>query len=289
MMTANSVRVWFITGASQGLGLEIARAALAAGDAVVATSRDANRALAALGGRQAQLLVLPLDLHDEAACVNAVRAALERFTRIDVLVNNAGYGIIGALEEVGDDDVRRVFDVNVFGLLRVTRAVLPYMRAQRSGHIVNISSVAGLAGLAGFGVYNGTKFAVEGLSEALAQELAPLGIHVTIVEPGPFRTQFLAGSLRIVACEIDDYATTAGQMRAYAATQDGQQPGDPVKAAVAIRAAVADPEPPLHLILGAAGLARATGKFDALRAEIERWRSVTLAADYDANEPPATP
>jgi len=175
-----------------------------------------------------------------------------------------------------------VFDVNVFGLLRVTRAVLPVMRAQRGGHVVNLSSIGGLVGFAGFGIYNATKFAVEGLSEAMAKELAPLGIGVTLVEPGPYRTDFLGGSLAVARTELADYAGTSGTIREARSTRHGAQAGDPVRAADAIVAAVTSEKPPLHLVLGAYAYKCLEDKLAALRGDTERWRELALATDYPA-------
>ena len=205
----NFKRVWMITGAARGIGARITEAALARGEAVVATSRDAASLQKRFPESDA-LLALPLDVTDEAQAAAAVQSALARFGRIDVLVNNAGYGLLGAVEEATADEVRRLYDTNVFGLLNVTRAVLPAMRARRSGHVINISSLGGYQSGPGFGVYCSTKFAVEGLSEALHGELAPLGIHVTVVEPGYFRTDFLdSNSLAVSPRILDDYAASA--------------------------------------------------------------------------------
>jgi NAD(P)-dependent dehydrogenase (short-subunit alcohol dehydrogenase family) len=192
-------RVWFITGTSQGFGRELVRASLQRGDSVMATSRNPQAVAAAFSAAADRLLAVSMDLRNSAQISSVVDQAIKRFGRIDILVNNAGYGVTGAVEEASDSEIASIYETNVFGLLRVTRAVLPYLRKQRSGHIVNISSIGGLTGMPGWGIYNSTKFAVEGLSEALAAELAPLGIGVTIVEPGPFRTDFLGGSLEKAA------------------------------------------------------------------------------------------
>ena len=235
-MTSNTSfpRIWMVTGASRGIGARITEAALAQGDAVVATARDAA-ALQQRFGHNAALLALPLDVTDEAQAARAVAAALDRFGRIDVLVNNAGYGLLGAVEEASADEVRRLYETNVFGLLNVTRAVLPAMRARRQGHVINISSLGGYQSAAGFGLYCSTKFAVEGLTEALHAELAPLGIHVTAVQPGYFRTDFLdAASLAVSPRILDDYAASAGQVRVAATQINHQQPGDPLRLAQAL-------------------------------------------------------
>jgi NAD(P)-dependent dehydrogenase (short-subunit alcohol dehydrogenase family) len=273
-------RVWFITGTSQGFGHELVRAALGRGDRVVATSRDPKKVASNFPHAADRLLVMPMDLHQPVQIAAVVEAAVARFGRIDVLVNNAGFGIIGAVEEVSDAEIEKVFEINVFGLLRVTRAVLPVMRAQHSGHVVNLSSIGGLVGFAGFGIYNATKFAVEGLSEALAKETAPLGIHVTLVEPGPYRTDFLGGSLAIAQTEVADYAATAGQIRTARTTRHGAQAGDPVRAADAIVQAVTSDQPPLHLLLGAYAYQIAEQKLAALREEMNGWRELAVSTDY---------
>jgi NAD(P)-dependent dehydrogenase (short-subunit alcohol dehydrogenase family) len=205
---------------------------------------------------------------------------LNAFGRIDVIVNNAGHGLLGAIEEAQDVEIASVFETNIFGLLRVTRAALPFLREQRSGHVVNLSSIGGLVGLPGWGIYNATKFAVEGISEALAAELAPLGIGVTVVEPGPFRTDFLGGSLATVAGTIPDYDQTAGSTRIYRDRNNGVQAGDPRRAAEAIVNAVVTKTAPLHLLLGKVAYDRATKKLEALRDDFETWRDITLSTDY---------
>jgi NAD(P)-dependent dehydrogenase (short-subunit alcohol dehydrogenase family) len=223
------MKTWFITGASRGFGALIMEAALAT-DAVVATARDPSSI-----ADHPRLLKLPLDVTNEVQARDAAARAIETFGRIDVLVNNAGYGLLGAVEEASAVEVERVFATNVFGLLNVTRAILPYMRSQRSGHIINMSSIGGYASSPGWGVYCATKFSVEGVSEALSIELAPLGIHSTVVEPGYFRTDFLsAQSLSNTAVIIGDYAETVGKMRTFAAAIHDQQPGDPRRLAQAI-------------------------------------------------------
>ena len=273
-----------ITGAARGIGAKIADAALAAGDALVATARDAG-AVATRFGEGPSVLPLRLDVTDEAQAAAAVEAAVARFGRIDVLINNAGYGLVGAVEEASATDVRRIYETNVFGLLNVTRAVLVQMRRQRSGHIVNISSLGGYRAAAGFGVYSSTKFAVEGLSEALRDEVAPLGIHVTVVEPGYFRTDFLdSTSLVESQHRIDDYAGTAGAVRSRAATLSHQQPGDPDKLATAIVTLVEAKEPPLRLPLGTDAIARIEEKHAFVEREVRAWRSLAASTDFT---PPA--
>jgi NAD(P)-dependent dehydrogenase (short-subunit alcohol dehydrogenase family) len=279
-MKINNQLVWMITGTSQGFGHELVRAALQRGDSVIATSRNPHKVAAAFPEASDRLLAVPMDLRDPAQISSAVQAGLARFERIDVLVNNAGHGLIGAVEEASDAEIANVHETNVFGLLRVTRAVLPHFRKRRSGHVVNLSSIGGIIGIAGFGIYNSTKFAVEGLSEALAHEVAPLGIRVTIVEPGPFRTDFLGGSLAVAGKTLADYDQTSGRTRAGATERHGNQPGDPVRAAEAIIRAVTSENPPRHLLLGRFAYDHATAKLDTLRKEYEAWREVTLGADF---------
>jgi NAD(P)-dependent dehydrogenase (short-subunit alcohol dehydrogenase family) len=201
-----------------------------------------------------------------------------------VLVNNAGYGIAGAIEEVTEDEFMPVYDTNLFGLIRVTQELLPYMRQRRSGHILNLSSIGGLVASPGWGYYQSTKFAVEGLTEALAAEVAPLGIHVTAIEPGPFRTDFLGRSGVEAANRIADYDATAGNARRYMSDQDGRQPGDPLRAVRAMIAVVESPNPPLRLLLGAGALKRIREKLDAWQKEIAAWESTTVGADFPEGE-----
>jgi NAD(P)-dependent dehydrogenase (short-subunit alcohol dehydrogenase family) len=274
------MRTWFVTGASRGFGFEIARQALALGDNVVATARRPGAIASALPSDR--LLALPLDVSDEAAAGQAVEAAVERFGGIDVLVNNAGRGLLGAVEEAADAEVRAVYETNVFGLLAVTRAVLPVLRRQRSGHVINISSVGGFSGSQGWGIYNSTKFAVEGLSEALRLELAPLGIDVTIVEPGMFRTDFLDdSSLHATAVTIEDYEDTAGKTRQRPSTFNHQQQGDPAKAAAAIITVASAEKPPLRLQLGADCVARVEAKLAQVADELSQWRELALSTAFE--------
>jgi NAD(P)-dependent dehydrogenase (short-subunit alcohol dehydrogenase family) len=275
-------RVWFITGASRGIGALIAEAALADGNAVVASGRNVAAIVERLG-ESAALLPVALDVTDEAQARAAVQLAVEKFGRVDVLVNNAGFGLLGAVEESADKDVRRMYDTNVFGLLNVTRAVLPTLRAQRSGHVINISSIGGYRGSAGFGVYSSTKFAVEGITEALHAELKPLGIHATVVEPGYFRTDFLDGSSLVVAPEvIADYAATAGAVRRKAQEMNHNQPGDPNKLAAAMIKLVDAPTPPLRLPLGTDTLAAIAAKNAYVTQETEAWKELSASTDFAA-------
>ncbi|WP_433261083.1 oxidoreductase [Actinosynnema sp. CS-041913] len=273
--------VWFVTGCSTGLGRAIATAVLDRGRRAVVTARDPEQ-VADLGSND-RALVLPLDVTDHAQVTAAVATAEDTFGRIDVLVNNAGYGYLAAIEEGEDAEVRGLFDTNVHGLVDVTKAVLPGMRARRSGHIVTISSLGGLAAFGATGYYHATKFAVEGLSESLAAEVAPLGIRVTIVEPGAFRTNWSGPSMRQSATVIDDYAETAGARRTATLATYGHQPGDPARAAQAVLTAVESDEPPLRLLLGKAAYDIATARLDTLRATFDEWRSLTLSTDYPEN------
>lgn len=280
-MTQQASKVWFITGASRGFGVLIAQAALARGDKVVATARRSQAVLAALG-EQPDLLAIDLNVTDEAQAHAAVRAAIGRFGRIDILVNNAGYGLMGAVEESSDAEVRALFDTNVFGLLKVTRAVLPVMRAQGAGHVVNLSSVGGFASYPGWGAYCASKFAVEALTESLADELAPLGIHATAVEPGFFRTDFLdASSLATTEVQIDAYAESVGAMRTFIAGANHRQPGDPAKLAIALLALVDSDHPPVRLPLGSDTVAKLHEKQTAVRRELATWEEVALSTDHD--------
>jgi len=283
--SGNTQKVWFITGASTGFGNILAEAVLRRGDKVVATARKPEGKLANLGYHYAdRALILPLDVTKPEQVTSAVDQAIAKFGRVDVLVNNAGYGTAGAVEEVTEAEFMPMFETNVFGLVRVTQALLPQFRKQKSGNIVNLSSIGGLVGLPGWGFYNASKFAVEGLSEALGAELAPLGVHVTIVEPGPFRTDFLGRSGQEAARRIADYDATAGKTRDYMKTNDGKQAGDPVRAVDAIIAAVDAENPPRHLLLGKLALNRFQQKLDEFQKDIAAWKPTTLGADFPEGE-----
>jgi NAD(P)-dependent dehydrogenase (short-subunit alcohol dehydrogenase family) len=275
------MRVWFVTGASRGFGALIAEAALAAGDAVVATARDPSTVTARLGSHE-RLLATRLDVTSETEAHAAAGEAVKKFGRIDILVNNAGYGLLGAIEEASAEETAKLFGTNVFGLLGVTRAVLPHMRRQRSGHIINLSSVGGYTGYPGWGVYGATKFAVEGISEALAGEVAPLGIKVTVVEPGFFRTDFLdETSLLRTACEIEDYRDSVGKTRAHAADVNHGQRGDPRKLAQAFIALANAKEPPLRLPLGSDTVERIESKNAFVARELAAWRTIATSTDFN--------
>lgn len=273
-------RTWFITGCSTGFGRILAEEVLEAGDNVVATARKVEQVADLEQRYPKQALALKLDVTKQDDVDAAVVETLKRFRRVDVLVNNAGYGIAGAIEEVSEAELEPMYETNVFGLLRVTRAFLPQLRKQRSGHILNVSSIGGVTAGPGWGLYQGTKFAVEGLSEALAQEVAPLGIRVTIIEPGPFRTDFLGRSGVEASKRIPDYDTTAGNARRYMVEQDGKQPGDPLKAVQAMMKVVDSPNPPLRLLLGAGALKRVRAKIDSWQRELAAWEETTVGADF---------
>ncbi|MDD2109764.1 MULTISPECIES: oxidoreductase [Pseudomonas] len=276
------MRTWLITGASRGFGTLIAQQALAAGDAVIATARNPEDIEARLG-RHPNLLAVRLDVTREEDALAAVAAGIKHFGQIDVLVNNAGFGVLGAVEETSASETERLFATNVFGLLNVTRAVLPHMRRQRSGHVINISSLGGYQAYMGWGVYGSTKFAVEGISEAMHQELAPLGIKVTVVEPGFFRTDFLDDqSLVKTALELPDYAATVGVMRHYAEAANHAQPGNPAKLAEALLALANAANPPLRLALGSDAVARIEAKNSAVEQELAQWRDLSLSTDFAA-------
>ncbi len=274
-------KVWLITGANRGLGLEIAKAVLASGDIVVGTTRkDAEGLTATFANENGSGLIL--DVTNEAQAKEVAATVIEKFGRIDVLVNNAGFGLLSAVEEATDAEVKANYEANVFGLLNVTRAVLPYMRKERKGHVINFSSVGGLTGIVGWGLYGSTKFAVEGITEGMAIELAPLGIFATTVEPGFFRTDFLdETSLTRTANVIEDYAETVGSMRDFATQVNKKQPGDAKKLGAAIVTLAASPKPPVHLPLGNDTLAMFKEKMDKFYAEIEEWKEVITGTDHD--------
>lgn len=275
------MRTWFITGASRGFGTLIAERALRAGDAVIATARNPQDITDRLG-EQPNLLAVRLDVTREDEAHQAVAEGIKRFGRIDVLINNAGFGVLGAVEETSARETERLFATNVFGLLNVTRAVLPHMRAQRSGRVINISSIGGYQAYMGWGVYGATKFAVEGITEALHQELAPLGIQATVVEPGFFRTDFLdEQSLIKTKLELPDYDETVGKMRVFAEAANHAQPGDPLKFAEAMLALVNAPNPPLRLALGSDTVARIEAKNRLVAQELADWNELAFSTDFN--------
>ena len=277
---AQKDRRWFITGASSGFGRLMAEYLASIGAKVVATARNVKTLQDLMIRHPGQVLTLQLDVTDQHSIDEAVADAIAQVGHIDVLVNNAGYGVAGAVEEVTESEYMPMFDTNVFGLINLTKALLPQFRERRSGMIVNFSSIGGLIGSAGWGYYNATKFAVEGLSEALAAELEPLGVHVMVVEPGPFRTDFLGRSGVEAKQIILDYEPTAGKTREYFRSQAGKQPGDPQRAVEAVVAAVSDPNPPKHLLLGKIALARFRKRLQDWNAELDRWQATTEGADF---------
>jgi NAD(P)-dependent dehydrogenase (short-subunit alcohol dehydrogenase family) len=262
-------RVWLITGASSGFGHAITEAAVAADDTVIATARNAAVLSDIAASHPGQVEALALDVTDTAAIESVVQDVITRYGRIDVLVNNAGRGHVGAAEETSDAELRSLFDVHVFGPAALTRAVLPQMRERRSGVIVQMSSMGGQMSFAGFSAYSGTKFALEGMSEALADEVRPLGIKVLIVEPGAFRTGFFAATTG--SEQIADYAATVGPTRQMIQASNGRQPGDPSRAAAAIIAAINAPETPLRLPLGDDAVDAISSHLDSVRAEVATW------------------
>ncbi|WP_250494577.1 oxidoreductase [Caballeronia sp. GAWG1-1] len=284
MATTADKPVWFITGCSTGFGRELAAKTLGLGYPTVITARNVA-AVEDLAKEYGDLaLALTLDVTDPAQVKAAVRDATAKFGRIDVLVNNAGIGYFGSLEESESEEVRKMFEINVWGLVDMTQAVLPGMRAKKSGTIVNISSVGGIIAFPGISFYHATKFAVEGLSESLSQEVKPLGIKVLIVEPGPFRTDWAGRSASQAPHTIDDYAETAKARVDMVRNYSGKQPGDPVRAAEAIIKAVESDNPPLRLLLGKAALTNARLKVEALRKDFDGWEAVTLGADFPEGE-----
>lgn len=274
-------KVWVVTGASKGLGLAMVSYLLSKEQLVIATTRDASR-FDQLLSSSVGLEVLQLDLKDEQAVRLAMEDIQRRYTRIDVLVNNAGYGFLGAVEEANPEEIEDIIAVNVLSPLRMLRHVLPYMRGAGSGHIINLSSMSGISATPAFGIYNATKFAVEGFSEALSQELAGSGIRVTIVEPGAFRTNFLDSSIAVARRTIGDYAATAGEFRRRYLSNNGKQPGNPELAAKLICDVVDMDDPPLRLLLGKDAHARALKKIDSMREEYRRTEDLTLSTDFDA-------
>ncbi len=277
--------VWLITGCSTGFGRELAKAVLDRGHRAVVTARNPESIHDLAAGRpDNQVHVQQLDVTNPSEVLAVVQAADEVFGGVDVLVNNAGIGYFGAIEESDEAEVRRMFEINVWGLSAMTRAVLPGMRHRRRGHIINISSIGGLRAFPAVGYYNATKFAVVGFSDALAQEVAPLGIKVTVVEPSGFRTDWAGRSANEATVHIADYDETAGKNRANIRGYSGKQPGDPVRAAEAIIQVAESPNPPLHLLLGNAALKGARRKLEELKADFDAWEETTVGADFPPGE-----
>ena len=272
--------VWFITGCSTGFGRELARHTLELGYPTVVTARNVSQIEDIAKGHEDNALLLKLDVTKPEDIENAVKATLERFGRIDVLVNNAGIGYFASFEESEMEEVRQMFEINVWGLANMTRAVLPTLRKQRSGTVVNISSQGGLVANPAVSFYTATKFAVEALSEALSKEIAPLGLKVLIVEPGPFRTDWAGRSANEAKHTIEDYRATSGQRAEMIRNISGNQPGDPVRAAKTIVQAVEAKDPPLRLLLGKQAFQNAHAKIADLQKDFGAWEKVTLGADY---------
>jgi len=279
MMKADAP-VWLVTGCSTGFGRELATLVLERGWRAVVTARDVSSVAGFAERHGERVLVRPLDVTIHEQVGQVVTDAMKHFGRIDVLVNNAGYGYLAAIEEGEDEAVRAMFETNVFGLVDLTKAVLPVMRDQRSGLIVNVSSIGGLTSFAATGYYHATKYAVEGLSESLALEVGPLGIDVLIVEPGPFRTNWAGPSIKQSKTRIADYDATAGERRRQTEARSGKQTGDPVRGAQAIIDAALADKPPLRLLLGATAVDLARKKLERLRVDFDTWEATSLGADY---------
>jgi NAD(P)-dependent dehydrogenase (short-subunit alcohol dehydrogenase family) len=273
-------QVWFITGCSTGFGRELAKYLLENGYRVVVTARNADKVEDLVGIDPANAVSFNLDVTDKAQVAHVVAKAEEHFGAIDVLVNNAGFGYFGAIEESEEAEARSMFETNFWGLAEMTRAVLPGMRKRRSGTIVNISSIGGFVGFPGVGYYNATKFAVNGFSEALQKEVAPLGIKVLVVQPSGFRTDWAGRSANDAPHTIADYAETAGANQAAIRGYSGNQPGDPVRAAKAIVKAVESENPPLNLLLGRAALKNARLRLEGLQKDFDDWADVSEGADF---------
>ncbi|MCO5238321.1 MAG: oxidoreductase [Chitinophagaceae bacterium] len=277
-------KVWFITGCSTGFGRELAALALERGNRVVVTSRNTEDIRDLVAGYPESSVALQLDVTRQEEINHAVTEAVQRFGRIDVLVNNAGIGYFGALEESEEEEVRRMFEINFWGLAHVTMAVLPLMRRQRSGHVINISSIGGLVAFPALGFYNASKFAVSAFSESLAKETAPLGIKVTNVAPSGFRTDWAGRSAKDSPVMIEDYAATAGANKDNVRGYSGKQKGDPKRAAKAIIEVVASENAPLTLLLGSAALRNAKRKLASLEEDFKNWQDITNGADFPEGE-----
>jgi len=285
----NNQQVWFVTGASRGLGLTLTKQLLAQGFRVAATSRNSDDLRRAVDVADDRFLPLAVDLKTEASVRAAVESAVKHFGKIDVVVNNAGYGLVGSAEELTDAEARENFDVNVFGSLNVIRSAMPYLRGQQSGHIFNISSIGGFFGsFPGFSIYCATKFAVEGISESLAAEVKSFGVKVTIVEPGYFRTDFLtSGSLMVPKQPIAAYEVVRETQQAHQTEINGNQAGDPEKAVAAMIQMAQEPNPPLHLFLGQDAYDMAYEKIKAVQNDLETWKAITVSTGFDQPAAPA--
>lgn len=279
-ISPSNTPVWFITGCSTGFGRELALQVLARGWRVIVTARDQGRVADLAANSSGRALALALDVTDAEQITAAVKAGQDHFGAIDVLVNNAGYGYQSSVEEGDEAEIRAQFDANVFGLFAMTRAVLPGMRSRRKGHILNITSVAGKVGFPGSGYYAASKHAVEGFSDSLIAEVRSVGIHVTCIEPGPFRTDWAGRSLKQTPSLISEYADTAGVRMQGTAASSGDQPGDPKRAAAAMILVTESKNPPTHLVLGAFGVDAVSKKLKAGLEQIEAWRDVSMGADF---------
>lgn len=280
-MTNNESKVWLITGSSTGFGRTLAETVLQQGERLIATARKPEQLQDLISQYPETAIALRLDVTNKAEIETTVEQAIAKFRQIDVLVNNAGYGLIGALEEVSNEQIQRNFDTNVFGAINIIRAVLPVMRSQQSGHIINMSAIAGFTNELGFSIYGGAKFALEGVSEALQGEVAPLGIKVTIVEPGPFRTDFIGRSLDRAQKQMEAYQETVGKFLNFLNQIEGKQPGDPQKAARAIIQVVNSTNPPLRLVLGKYAYSKFRQKIESLTAELDAWEAVAANTDFE--------
>lgn len=279
---SNNKKIWYVTGASKGLGLILVKKLLATGAAVAATSRQLNQLINAIGPESSEFLPLAVDITNEESVRSSLERTVKHFGRVDVIVNNAGYGLLGGLEELSDEEVRGNFNVNVFGLLHVVRHATPHLRAQGAGHIFNISSIGGFYGaFPGWGIYCATKFAVDGLTEAFSQEMKAFGVHVTSVKPGYFRTEFLsAGSLITPANPIDAYVSVRESQELHQQQLDGNQPGDPEKAVEVMIAAADAAQPPLHLFLGQDAYDMAARKIADVQDDLKNWETQAVATNF---------
>ncbi|SEL01480.1 oxidoreductase [Parapedobacter koreensis] len=284
METTQEKPVWFITGCSTGFGRELVKQLLEQGYRVAVTARNTDKVRDLVAGYEQQSIVLPLDVTEKQQVKEAIAQAEATFGGIDVLVNNAGFGYFSSIEEGEDEKIRAQFETNVFGLIQVTQAALPGMRRRRKGHIVNLSSIGGLRSFGATGFYHATKYAVEGLSETLSIEVAPLGIKVLLVEPGPFRTDWAGRSSLHTSLQIADYEPTVGVRMTTSFAGSGKQKGDPARGAEAIIKAVESDNTPLRLLLGKAAYELANGKLDMLKADFDAWKDVTIGADFPDSE-----
>ncbi len=279
-MAQQGALVWLITGCSTGFGRELAKLVLARGDKAIITARKPEEIQDLIEGHEDFALAVKLDVTDSAEVKEVAQAAEKKFGQVDVLVNNAGYGYLAAIEEGEDAAVRELMETNFFGLVEMTKAILPGMRQRKSGCIVNISSIGGLVSFAATGYYHAAKYAVEGMSESLSLEVAPLGIKVMIVEPGPFRTDWSGRSLLESKTRIADYDQTAGKRREQSKANSGKQVGDPIRGAQAIIDTITSENPPLRLVLGKPGLELVEKKLQAVQKDLDTWRQTTLSADF---------